>query len=256
MEIGRHIDALERAGLDLVDAAEKAGFDAPVPTCPEWTVRELVQHVGYVHRWAAAYVGENRVAVLTDDEEAEAIGPFPPDDALIPWYQSGHAALVDLLRAAPPDTTCWHFLPADSPLAFWARRQAHETTIHRADLQGAVGDIAGVEADLGLDGIDELLMGFYGTRGRRLRSETPCTLAVHATDGAASDGPRSWTVTMAPTGATITRGAAPGTDCTLRAPASALYLALWNRRTTADLHIEGDESVLSQWRTRATIRWT
>jgi hypothetical protein len=119
-----------------------------------------------------------------------------------------------------------------------------------------VGDIAGVEADLGLDGIDELLMGFYGTRGRRLRSATPCTLSVHATDGATSDGPRSWTVTMTPAGATITRGAAPGADCTLRAPASALYLALWNRRATADLHVEGDESVLSQWRTRATIRWT
>ncbi|WP_433057242.1 maleylpyruvate isomerase family mycothiol-dependent enzyme [Dactylosporangium sp. CS-033363] len=256
MEIGRHIDALERGGLDLVDAAEKAGFDAPVPTCPEWSVRELVQHVGYVHRWAATYVRDCRTAILTDDEEADAVGPFPADDALLEWFQAGHAALVDLLRAAPADTACWHFLPADTPLAFWARRQAHETTIHRADLQGAVGDIAGVEADLGLDGIDELLMGFYGSRGRRLRSETSCTLAVHALDGAASDGPRAWTVSMTPEGAVITRGASDTADCTLRGAASSLYLALWNRRSTADLDVSGDESVLTLWRERATIRWT
>jgi uncharacterized protein (TIGR03083 family) len=256
MEIGRHIDALERAGLDFVDAAEKAGFDAPVPTCPEWTVRELVQHVGYVHRWAASYVRGGRTAVLTDEEEAEAVGPMPPDTELVDWFQGGHVALVDLLRAAPESLACWHFLPADSPLAFWARRQAHETVVHRADLQGAAGDIAGVEADLGIDGIDELLMGFYAARRGRLRCDTPCSLAVHVTDGARCDGPRTWMVRMSQTGATITRGAPETTDCTLRGPASELYLALWNRRATTDLDVHGDASVLDVWRTKATIRWT
>jgi uncharacterized protein (TIGR03083 family) len=256
MEIGRHIDALERAGLDFVDAAEKAGFDAPVPTCPEWSVRELVQHVGYVHRWAAAYVRTGRTTVLSDEEEADAVGPMPPDAALVGWFQDGHADLVDLLRAAPPGTSCCYFLPADTPLGFWARRQAHETTIHRADLQGAVGNIAGVDADVGIDGIDELLTGFYGIHGGRLRCEAPCTLAVHVTDGARSDGPRAWTVTMSPTGATITRDATTPADCTLRGPASALYLALWNRRGTDDLDVQGNASVLALWREKATIRWT
>jgi uncharacterized protein (TIGR03083 family) len=263
MEIGRHIDALERAGLDLADAAEKAGLDAPVPTCPEWTVRELVQHVGYVHRWATTYVRECRVAVLSDEEEESAVGPLPGDADLVDWFQAGHTELVDLLRTAPEDLTCWHFLPAESPLTFWARRQAHETIIHRADLQGAVGEIAGVDPDLGMDGIDELLMGFYQTRGGRLRCDEPCTLSVDVADGARSDGPRSWTVRMGPTGAQITRGtpdpapaAGAGAHCTLRGPASDLYLALWNRRTTTDLHVDGDESVLSLWRSRATIRWT
>ncbi|GAA2598807.1 maleylpyruvate isomerase family mycothiol-dependent enzyme [Dactylosporangium fulvum] len=256
MEIGRHIDALERAGLDFVDAAEKAGFDAPVPTCPEWTVRELVQHVGYVHRWAATYVRECRTVVLTDDEEEAAVGPMPGDADLVAWFQAGHTELVDLLRAAPGDLTCWHFLPAPSPLAFWARRQAHETTIHRADLQGAVGTIGGVEADVGVDGIDELLMGFYGSRGGRLRAEGPCTLSVGVTDGARCDGPHAWTVRMGPEGAEISRGAPDAADCTLRGPASDLYLALWNRRATADLHVDGDPAVLDLWRSRATIRWT
>ncbi|WP_432835841.1 maleylpyruvate isomerase family mycothiol-dependent enzyme [Dactylosporangium sp. CA-092794] len=308
METGRHIDALERAGLDFVDAAERAGLDTPVPTCPEWTVRELVQHLGYVHRWAATYIRDRRPTMLTDTEEAEAVGPMPADADLVAWFQTGHTALVDLLRTADPALACWHFLPSGSPLAFWARRQAHETTIHRADLQGATGPMSGVDADLGIDGIDELLMGFYATtRARRLRCDTPCTLSVHATDGANCEGPHSWTVHMHPTGATITRNPSPtptltpgpaptptpattplstatsptpapptpapptsapptpapptsapptSATCTLRGPASDLYLALWNRRPTTDLHVEGDESVLTQWRTRATIRWT
>ncbi|GGM18917.1 maleylpyruvate isomerase family mycothiol-dependent enzyme [Dactylosporangium sucinum] len=256
MEIGRHIDALERAGLDFVDAAEKAGLDAPVPTCPEWTVRDLVQHLGYVHRWAATYVRECRAVILTDDEEEAAVGGMPGDADLVEWFQAGHTALVDTLRAAPPSLDCWHFLPAESPLAFWARRQAHETTIHRADLQGAVGSIGGVEADVGIDGIDELLMGFYGARGGRLRSDSPRTLAVDVTDGAACEGPRSWTVQMGPSGAAISRGAPAAADCTLRGPAGELYLALWNRRPADELVVAGDPAVLGVWRERATIRWT
>jgi len=251
MEIGQHIDALERAGLDFVDAAEKAGLDAAVPTCPDWTVRDLVQHVGYVHRWATAYVRDARPAVLTDDEEEQAVGPMPADADLVPWFQAGHLALVDQLRAAPTDLTCWHFLPAGSPLAFWARRQAHETIVHRADLHAAAGQPDDVDRDLGVDGIDELLMAFYTARGRRLRTDEPATLAVEA-----ADAPHSWTVRMGPTGADITRGTPTTADCTLRGPAGDLYLALWNRRTTTDLHIDGDPTVLALWRDRATIRWT
>lgn len=252
METGRHIDALERAGLDLVDAVAKAGLGAGVPTCPEWTVRELVQHVGYVHRWAASYVRDARVDMLTDDEEERVVGPMPADADLVGWFQDGHVALVAALRAAPADLRCWHFLPGTSPLEFWARRQAHETVIHRADLQGAVGSPAGVDRELGVDGIDELLMGFYASRGgRRLRSDEPRTLAVRAADSA-----DAWSVRMGPDGADITRGAPDKADCTLLGPAGELYLALWNRRAADDLHVDGDESVLDLWRDRATIRWT
>src|SRR5262249_48615397 len=73
------------------------------PTCPEWTVRELVRHVGYVHRWAATYVRDRRVTVLDDEDEEAAGGPLPDDDAeLLPWFRAGPTALVATLPAAPP----------------------------------------------------------------------------------------------------------------------------------------------------------
>ena len=254
VEIGQHVDALEREGLAFACAAEKAGLDAAVPTCPEWTVRDLARHTGYVHRWAAFYVREAHPAMLGDDEEDAAVGPLPDDADLLTWFRDGHDALVDALRAAPEDLECWHFLNAPSPLAFWARRQAHEMAIHRADAEAATGPISGVAREFGVDGIDELLLCFYTRRGGRLRSDRPCTLLVQASD--VDD--TAWTVRIGPDGAAIQRGQADGepADCVLRGPASELYLALWNRRSTDDLDVDGDRAVLDLWRERATVRWT
>jgi uncharacterized protein (TIGR03083 family) len=249
MKVEELIDALECEGRALADAAEKAGPDAMVPTCPEWTVRELIRHVGYVHRWAATYVREARTQVLDDDEEELAIGALPADDELVSWFRAGHAALVEALRAAPGDLQCWYFLDATSPLCFWARRQAHETTIHRADAESAVGVPAGVSTAFAVDGIDELLLGFYARPGRRLRTDRPVALLV-----APDDADASWVVRIGPDGAQISRGDSSTADCTLRGSASDLYLALWNRRDV--LSPEGDPSVLDLWREKATVRWT
>jgi uncharacterized protein (TIGR03083 family) len=65
----------------------------------------------------------------------------PEDDVLVEWFVAGHAALVQALRDADPDLACWTFLPAPSPLAFWARRQAHETGIHRVDAESPADSI-------------------------------------------------------------------------------------------------------------------
>jgi len=256
VELGELIDVLEHEGAAFACAAEKAGLDSSVPTCPEWTVRELVRHLGYVHRWAATYVREARVGVLGDEEEEAAIGPLPDDDAeLLPWFRDGHGALVATLRAAPADVQCWHFLRAPTPLLFWARRQAHETAVHRSDAESAAGEspVTGVDSAFAVDGIDELLLGFYMRRGGRLRAESPCSLLVEALD--VPDA--AWLVKIGPDGAEIARSpATPAGDCVLRAPASDLYLALWNRRGTDDLDVHGDRSVLDLWRERATVRWT
>jgi uncharacterized protein (TIGR03083 family) len=255
MEVGDLVDALDREGAAFAAAAEKAGPDAAVPTCPEWTVRELVRHVGYVHRWAASYVRSARLQMLDDEEEEAAVGPLPADDTeLLPWFRTGHAALVDALRAAPADVECWHFLRAPTPLAFWARRQAHETAIHRADAESAAGVPGGVAAAFAVDGIDELLLGFYARPSRRLRADQPASLLVEASDVPAA----AWAVRIGPDGAKLERSIEPPdkVDCVLRGPASELYLTLWNRRDADDLRVEGDRAVLDLWRERATVRWT
>src|SRR4051812_13655409 len=227
------IDALADEGSRYVAAIQRGDPGAVVPSCPEWTLRELVHHTSGVHRWATRMVAEARTAPI--DEELEAIaGGWPADEDLAAWFRAGHTLLVDALRAAPDDLECWSFLKAPSPLAFWSRRQLHETTIHRVDAELASGAVSPIGVDLAVDGIDELLTGFLPRRSSRLKPETPRTIAVQPTDADAG-----WLVHAGPDGATTERVRDAGADVVVRAPAAALYLLVWNRRDLGDIAVEG-----------------
>lgn len=250
MRVGEYIDALRREGELLAKAVVEADLTAAVPTCPDWTVRDLVRHIGGVHRWARGHVAEARLEMMDDAAESAAIGPMPEDGQLLDWFLDGHAALVHALATADADLQCWTFLAAPSPLAFWARRQAHETAIHRADAQSAGGATAGFPTDFAVDGIDELLTCFFTRPRGRLRSDQPRTLHV-----CAEDADRDWTVHIGPDRVTVELREERA-DCAIGGLASDLYLALWNRRTFDDLHRAGERAVLDLWRERATIRWS
>jgi uncharacterized protein (TIGR03083 family) len=247
LPVADHIDAIHREGVLMAAAIVRGDLDATVPTCPDWTLRELAHHLGRTHHWAAAHVEKARLEPLTEAEQEAEWGEMPGDTDAGAWYRAANARLVAALRAAPPDLSCWTFLPAPSPLAFWARRQAHETAIHRADAQGVSGPVDRVPADFAVDGIDELVMGFF-SRGRRLRSNEPRTLAVRT-------GDLCWMVHIGPEGPRGERGDGPA-DCVVRGDAVDLYYALWNRGLLGDLDISGDRSLVDLWTARATVRWS
>ena len=138
-DVRGYIAALGREGELLAAVAERAGMGAAVPSCPGWAVRDLLKHTGYVHRWATGFVADGLGRPSDGASEAEILSQGPGDAELPGWFRDGHAALVRALSEAPPDLDCWAFLAAPSPLAFWARRQAHETAIHRVDAEQAAG---------------------------------------------------------------------------------------------------------------------
>lgn len=261
MEISEHIEQLAVQGELLAQAPERAPLTAPVPTCPGWQLRDLLAHLGYVHRWAASYVAEARPHWVDRLGEADILNAAPPDDVLPGWFRDGHAALVATLRAADPAVQCWSFLDAPSPLAFWARRQAHETAIHRADAQLAANPghpPAAFPPALAADGIDELVTGFGGRNPGKL-ADSPATLVIRA--GTGPDAP-AWTVVMGQPDARASRGADPaGTVgpgeryCEVSGPAPDLYLTLWNRRPPDGLDVRGDANVLTTWLDRLHVRW-
>ncbi|MDL5199947.1 maleylpyruvate isomerase family mycothiol-dependent enzyme [Streptomyces sp. ALI-76-A] len=245
MEIAEFTAILHREGRSLAAAAEEAGTDAKVPTCPGWQVSDLLRHTGMVHRWATAFVAEGHTSHQPD-------GGLPDLDgaALLAWFREGHGRLVDTLASASPDVRCWHFLPAPSPLAFWARRQAHETTVHRFDAESARGGTSGdVDGPFAADGIDELLSGFHARAKSRVRSEHPRVLRVRATD---TDG-AVWTVRLSPDAPVTERGDSGEADCEVTGPAARLYLSLWNRLPFPA--VTGDASVAELWRERSAVTW-
>ena len=256
MEIAEHIDAVRHHGHHLARAAERAGLDAPVPPCAPWRVKDLLRHTGHVHRWAARHITEGAPAILDGPPEEEMLRGGPADDGLLAWFRDGHAALVGTLATADPAVQCATFMAAPSPLAFWARRQAHETAIHRADADSALGVTPAYEPDFAADGIDELVMGFGrrrkyqpgsvadGGRLRMLAADTGAAWLVEARDGRLQ--PRRETA-----------DGAPDADCTLTGPASGLYLYLWHR-TDADqagVTVTGDPALLASWQASVRVRW-
>ncbi|MFF8380198.1 maleylpyruvate isomerase family mycothiol-dependent enzyme [Streptomyces sp. NPDC015661] len=248
MKITEYIEALESAGRGLADAAAEAGLDAEVPTCPGWRVRDLVRHTAMVHRWATTLVAEARTAYHPGDGETPLDG-----EELLTHFREGHALLVAALRAAPETLECWTFLPAPSPLAFWARRQAHETTVHRSDAESALPSGPGaVDPAIAADGIDELFGAFHSRDRSRVRTEEPRTLRVRATDTG-----DVWTVHLSATEPPRTeRGAGSAADTELSGPVDRLYLALWNRVPLASVTLTGDQGLARLWRETSAITWS
>jgi uncharacterized protein (TIGR03083 family) len=242
VEIDQHISQLQAEGTALAESARRSDLDASVPHLPDWSVRDVVTHLGGVHRWATQIVAE--ASPTPNVVAGDAVGTGPGDDELIDWFADGHAALVSTLRAAPADLDCFTFLPAPSALAFWARRQALETAVHRTDVDSASGPIAPFDHSLALDGIEEILIGF----GARPRVFEPGVIRLEA------EGGLSWRLALGPDGLTATPSTDSTTpaDATVAGSASDVYRWLWNR--PADVAITGDPEVADRWK-RVRVRW-
>jgi uncharacterized protein (TIGR03083 family) len=230
-----------------MDAAGRAGVDAAVPSCPGWLVRDLVLHQGNIHRWATGFVAGRLTQFVPEPEERV------PDGELVGWFRAGHGALVGALEGAPEDLECWSFLPGSpSPRHFWARRQAHETTVHRIDAELAAGGaVTAVSAEVAVDGIDELLTGFHGRERSRVRSERPCALGVRVTDRPGA----FWRVLLSVEPPRVERGEPRGpVECEVSGRGGVLYQALWNRRPFGEgVTVAGDGALAELWRRTSAI---
>lgn len=131
----------------------------------------------------------------------------------------------------------------------WARRQAHETAVHRFDAENAVGTASGFDPIFAADGIDELVAGF-APRGKKFPVATTRTMVVQT-----SDTDDSWHLTIGPDGITTVSGDGPA-DVTLTGEASDLYLVLWNRVTDSRITVQGDGELLDDWHGSHKIRWS
>lgn len=224
-----------------------AGAGAAVPSCPEWTVRDLVTHVGRGHRWAAGMVA-TRATTPPPFDTSEA----PPEPAGWPgWLEDGTQALVTAVREVGPDCPVWTWR-ADKRANFWLRRMLHDELVHRADAQLAVGQLpdisTGVSAELAVDGVDDWLetvavLSAPGSPHPTLSQlvGTGQTLHLHATD---TDG--EWFVRREPGGITWRRGHERA-DVAVRGPIRPLLLVLNRRLGVEHLEILGERTVLDEW---------
>lgn len=247
---GRFCAEISASTATMASLIGEAGLDTPVPTCPDWTLRELAVHVGRTHRWAAEIVGTRSAEFIPVRSVPD--GRFPADPAEHgPWLRAGAARVIDAVQAAGDDLV-WTF-GGLRPAGFWARRMAHETAVHRADAEIAVGRAPELAPELAADAIEEWL-GFMsgvmtdGAADPRLDALPPSrALHVHATDDALADR-GEWTLRSEPSGITLELGHGKG-DVAIRGQAARLLLVLVRRLPPDDPAVEviGDTAVLARW---------
>jgi len=224
---------IEDAAARILSLARSCDLTTPVDHLNRWKVRDVVAHLGGVHEWATRVIRERSMA------GAGARKSKLDGDDLCDWFEAGAATLVNELRSHDPAEPCPNFNPgSENTLAWWIRRQAHETTVHRWDVEAALGATTAIEPKVAADGVDEFLDVFVRTRGKQTLADT---LVLRTTRPK-----RTWTLTPASKPGRIDVAVGDSGDIVAATEVvgkpAALLLALWGRQSAhaAGLKISGD----------------
>jgi uncharacterized protein (TIGR03083 family) len=236
VDYAEHVGAVERELGDLVAALRAVPLSEPVPTCPGWTLSDLVKHVGGFCGFWTHVLCDGASRDKTPYEEP----PPEEDEARTEWFAGLGAHLTEALTWLPGGAPVWTWFEPDQTAAFVARRAANELAVHRYDAQSARGTSAPIERTLAADSIDEVF-GPLVTARARTGEATGQTMHLHGTDVAAE-----WLVTLQPDRIDVSHEHAKG-DLALRGSLSDLALLVYGRPTLGPVEPFGDEAVLEAW---------
>jgi uncharacterized protein (TIGR03083 family) len=209
-----------------------------VPGCPDWSLTDLVAHLGGVHRFWATTVAAG------DDSgppSADRLGDREPHGDLLEWSAASTGLLLAALRDAGPDAPCWTWWgDSEAPLTSGAvaRHQVQEAAVHAYDAQEAIGKAEPLPAAVAVDGVSEFLQVGLGSLGAW--PHRPARVGFQAIEGP------SWTLDLSPSGAKADPPASGEPVTLIRATASDLVLALYRRIPLADVRVDGDRVVAGQ----------
>lgn len=233
MEYTQFLDTLRRDTTRFEADVTAAGWNAAVPSCPDWTASDLCWHLTEVLSFWGIIVAERRA-----DLDGFTRLQRPGDDQLLALFSQRAGFVIEALSSATPDEAIWTWT-ADHTVGFVGRRMAHETAVHACDAALAAGREPAMDPTLASDGIDEFLEHFV----HRVHADAePVGGSVHIHCGDVSG---EWTI-QPPTGTgerySVTREHAKG-DCALRGNAADLLFALWRRTGPETIDIVGDADV-------------
>jgi uncharacterized protein (TIGR03083 family) len=234
--------ALRADGPALQDAVAETGPDAAVPSCPGWTVADLVEHLTVLLRWVRESVPRG-VTVKPDDRVTPVPRPAWPD--ALDGLRRELTGTIETLDALDPEFPAWTWPAQPRKAGFWQRRMAHEVSVHRWDAELAAGRPTAIETKLAADGIGEVLDTWLPA-GRRTG---PVDLhgVVHLV---ASDASYEWFVRLRGAGvALLDTGTIFDSDdhhprAEATGSASDLLLTLMGRRQPDVLAVHGDRRLI------------
>jgi uncharacterized protein (TIGR03083 family) len=236
----------------LAESAAAAGPDAAVPTAPEWTVTDLVAHVGQTQNWVAEII-ERRVTDPTQLPTEMAALPTDPREWQA-WLSESAQRVASACSDDALDAPVFNAAGDErSGTRFWMTSMLNEAVLHGFDAANAADRPADVDADIAAALIGNHLAMLTSPTWEMQRPEsahairgTGQTLQWRATDGAGA-----WFVERRPDAATWQPGTRQA-DVTVTGPARSLLLILTRRlpltdREATDISVDGDTDLAQHW---------
>jgi uncharacterized protein (TIGR03083 family) len=239
VDYATYVEHVRQNGERLV-AAASGSLSNEVPSCPGWTASDLVSHVAEVY--------EHKIACTALGRSPHPWPPeWPADRDPLEWLGDAHRRLLEMFAASGPTTPSATWWPPDQTVGFWARRMAHETAVHRIDSELAIGTPTPVDAELAVDGVDEILVIMLAGDW----SDEPDDAAT-GQRVAISTGGRTWHVTLEREAVSVKEDGGD-VDATLGGDPSDVLLWLWGRAPDEGVTRSGDEETLRLLRSRLVL---
>ncbi|MDX3535450.1 maleylpyruvate isomerase family mycothiol-dependent enzyme [Streptomyces sp. MB09-01] len=238
--------AFEKAVRHAFDRGEPV---PAVPSCPGWTVSDLVAHLGGVHRFLAHVLRERLAA--PPDPAGFGLPQVPAaPDALTEWFAQGARELAELCLELGPHTPVWTWSPEQTS-GFWLRMQLIELAVHRWDAQSATGTPGPLHPHVAADAVTQTCEVM--APARRSWKAAPAGTGERYRFRS-TDGPETWTVVFAADevllecGPALESGPTAPVDVEATGTASDLALFLWGRLPATALRVtDGDATLLPRW---------
>lgn len=235
MDNSRYLACLAADYGDLRDAVTAVEPTVPVPTCTGWTMDDLVLHVAevYLHKVTVMRTGESPAHWPPTGVESQP---------RVPLLGRAYGELIAEFGARQPTDATLTWYDPDQTVAFWIRRMAQETVVHRIDAELAAGlPVTPVPDDLATDGVDEVLKRFLGydpenldrLEGGHLARDGQDTITVLA-------GQTAWTVRPTPDEVVVDDGASDHPRVVVQAAPGPMLRWLWGRVGDEAVQVAGD----------------
>lgn len=236
MDHGEHFRREVRA---FEAAARRADGAVRVPSCPDWSMTDLVLHLGRVHRML---IGLLEAGLSHPPNPADFTAEQPPVDGIVDWFADGARTLAVLFADRDPGEPVWTW-SAEQTVGFWVRMQSIEAAVHRWDAENALGATLPIDTELAEDAVTQTFQVMAPARRAWLHAPagTGETFGFRQTDGS-----HAWTVRFDGTDVVLTEDAGPA-DVELAGTASDLALFLWHRIPADGMRVAGDPAALDRY---------
>lgn len=248
---GVGIPSYERRCAEIINQTElltsslaDVDLGVQVPSTPDWTLNQLLRHVGHAHRWADSMLRDRLPEIDFSRNGAQLLASYVGETAseLIPWLTEGAASLAEVLREVDPDEMIAPLGGFPGPRV-WSRRMTHETVIHRWDVCNAVGVPFALDPEIAQDTLREWTGLALPYAYQRWPDQTAPlvgsgTVHLHATDVEAE-----FVIDLTGSAPVVSEGHAKA-SVALRGPVVDLVLAVYRRRSLEGLEVFGDRELL------------